>query len=166
MASAILNETVSSDFLLLALSLMQELGSFSFLTEAVRYFGWADSIASGIPATHCVLFGIPTKRDILWSTIYLGLNSRCALGLNGDPNKVLTHTITGSEFAQHWTVFGHFEHQQINKSPCRPALFHLLDGQKAEKVLDLPEARSGTLEKVKKDEKSAKRWTKGDSKGA
>jgi hypothetical protein len=52
MVSAILNETVSSDFLLLALSLIQELGSSSFLTEAVLYFGRADSIASAIPATH------------------------------------------------------------------------------------------------------------------
>ncbi|KAJ7938719.1 hypothetical protein B0H13DRAFT_2301354 [Mycena leptocephala] len=41
-ASAILNKTVSSDFLLLALSLIQELGSSSFLTEAVLYFGQAD----------------------------------------------------------------------------------------------------------------------------
>jgi hypothetical protein len=70
MASAILNEIVSSDFLLLAFSSIQELGSSSFLIAAVLYFGRADSIASGIPATQCVLFGIvPTKRDILWRAI-------------------------------------------------------------------------------------------------
>jgi hypothetical protein len=51
MASAILNETVSSDFLLLALPLIQELGSSSFLTEAELYFRRADSIVPGIPAT-------------------------------------------------------------------------------------------------------------------
>jgi hypothetical protein len=75
-ASTILNKTVSSDFLLLAVSPIQELGSSSFLTEAVLYFGRADSIASGIPATHWVLFGIvPIKCDILWRVISLGLNS-------------------------------------------------------------------------------------------
>jgi hypothetical protein len=44
MASAILNEIVSSDFLLLSFSLIQELGSSSFLIEAVLYFGRADSV--------------------------------------------------------------------------------------------------------------------------
>jgi hypothetical protein len=76
-ASAIPNETISSDFLLLAWSLIQGLRDSSFFTEAVLYFSRADSTASGIHATHCALFGIvPTKHDILWRAIFFGLNSR------------------------------------------------------------------------------------------
>jgi hypothetical protein len=67
-AIAILNKTVS-DFLLLAWSLIQGLGSSSFLTEAVLYFGRADSIASGIHTTHCVLFGIVYSLKVLIKAI-------------------------------------------------------------------------------------------------
>jgi hypothetical protein len=64
-ASAFLNKTVSSEFLLHAWSLIQELGSSSFLTEVVLYVRWADSIVSGIPATH---HKISTVADILQKT--------------------------------------------------------------------------------------------------
>jgi hypothetical protein len=49
--------------------------TLSFLTEAVLYFGRADSMVSGIHAIRCALFGIvPTKHDILGRVISLGLN--------------------------------------------------------------------------------------------
>ena len=59
MASAILNKTVSSNFLQQAWSLIQELGSSSFLTEAVLYLCQADPIVSGIPET------LSTKKNSL-----------------------------------------------------------------------------------------------------
>jgi hypothetical protein len=61
-ASTILNKTVFSEFLLQAWSLIQALGSSSFLTEAVLYLRQADSIVLGIPAAH---HKISTVADIL-----------------------------------------------------------------------------------------------------